>query len=153
MDSYTDPWGKTPRVKLESNAIMPYRAYPSDAGYDLSYHGAVPFVVSPGAVVDIPCGVAVQWPEGHWGLLVGRSSTFRNRGLLVNIAVIDGGFRGELFAICRNITHEYAIISPGERIAQIIPLPLVAESFSDPVQVLELDDTERGVNGFGSSGA
>lgn len=129
------------------------QGYWGDAGYDLHYHGDTPICIEPGAVADIPAGVAVEWPCGMWGFLVGRSSSFRNRGLLVNPAIIDHGFRGDLFAIVRNISDELQWVKPGERIAQIIPLP----TYSIGLDVLrcdvdELSPSERGTQGFGSTG-
>lgn len=143
-------------VKVQSfhpNAAMPQRAYPLDAGYDLTYPGPDEITIDPGECEDVCCGVAIQWPDGVWGFLVGRSSTFRQRGIMVNPAITDGGFRGELFAVCRNISNRTVTILPGERVAQIIPLPILAEGFDAPIEVEELDPSERGVNGFGSSGA
>jgi len=129
------------------------KAHQEDAGYDLHYHGNVPLVIRAGECVDVPAGVAVEWPQGMWGFLVGRSSSFRNRGLLVNPAIIDAGFRGDLFAIVRNIGQEHRVLSPGERVAQIIPMPTNAAGLAVVrCQADELTPSERGTKGFGSSG-
>lgn len=132
------------------NAKMPTRAYPGDAGYDLYYSGERDLLMRPGAVIYIPCHVAMQWPEGIWGFIIGRSSAFQ-RGILVNPTVIDAGWRGELFAYVRNVINQWITIEPGDRVAQIVPMPLLAEG-RELIQVDELDPSERGVNGFGSSG-
>lgn len=140
------------KVKLlDSRAQMPKRAHSDDAGFDLFYNGRDTINIPPLAVVDIPCGVAIEWPDGMWGFLVGRSSTFRKLGLMVNPAIIDNGFRGELFAICRNITHRPVMVHPNARVAQIVPLPTMAVHV-DLVRADELSATVRGANGLGSTG-
>jgi dUTP pyrophosphatase len=147
-------WSGPVKVKAyHPNAAMPQRAYELDAGYDLTYPGPDDITIEPGECEDVCCGVAIQWPDGVWGFLVGRSSTFRQRGIMVNPAITDGGFRGELFAVCRNIGNRTVTVKPGERVAQIIPMPLLADTFAAPIEVEELDPSERGMNGFGSSGA
>ena len=129
----------------------PTRAYEDDAGYDLVYYGHHEIVIGVGESADIPAGVAIEWPPGVWGMLVGRSSSFRNRGLLVNTAVIDPGFRGPLFAIVRNISDTEIVVKPGERVAQIVPLPALAPKM-DMARSESLSPSERGEAGFGSSG-
>lgn len=131
--------------------VQPSQAHSDDAGFDLTFDGHQSIVIAPGECVDVPCGVAIEWPPHTWGLLVGRSSTFRNRGLLVNPAIIDPGFRGHLFAIVRNISHEEHTVTPGERVAQIVPLPALAPKIEMKYSQ-ELSESERGTNGFGSSG-
>lgn len=141
-------------VMLESDALfggatMPTRAHANDAGFDMYVSKRV--TVDPGAFADIPSGVHVQLPEGTWGLLTGRSSTIRNRGLLVVQGVIDEGYRGELFSAVWNLTDHPVTVEAGERIAQLIVMPNVtAECVL--VQVEELGYSERGASGFGSSG-
>lgn len=129
---------------------VPVRAYDDDAGYDLMYHGDGPLTIQPNEVVDVPAGTAMQFPPNVWGLLVGRSSSFRKRGLLVNISVIDPGFRGELFAVVRNVSDRPVEIHPGERVAQIVPLPALAPTYEMLPGMV--DDGTRGQRGFGSSG-
>ena len=123
------------------------RAYPGDAGFDLFCREE--HWIGPGESVDIPLGVRVQLPGGWWGLLTGRSSTLRKRGLLVAQGVIDQGYRGPLYAYVRNMTEEMVRVRDGERLAQLVPLPL----FPGTIELVEdLEDHERGVSGFGSSG-
>ena len=124
------------------------RAYPGDAGFDLYCQGE--HRIGPGESIDVPLGVRVQLPEGWWGLLTGRSSTLRKRGLLVAQGVIDQGYRGPLYAYVHNMTEEMVRVRDGERLAQLIPLPLFP---GGTVLVDDLDDHARGTQGFGSSGA
>lgn len=131
----------------------PRLAHHDDAGFDLTYCGEDDIVINPGQCENVPASIAVQFPPGVWGFVVGRSSTFRHRGLLVNPAVIDPGYRGELAAIVRNISGEVQRITRGQRLAQVVPLPALAPGFA-VMQVDRLDDnTTRGANGFGSTGA
>jgi dUTP pyrophosphatase len=138
-------------TKNEDIHVEPKQAHYDDAGFDLTYDGHQPLYIYPDDHVDIPCGVAMEFPPHTWGLLVGRSSSFRNRGLLVNPAIIDCGYRGHLFAIARNMTQETIRIEPGERVAQIVPLPALAPGM-ELVYAQELSDSSRGEKGFGSSG-
>lgn len=126
----------------------PNRAMAGDAGFDLYCQESV--IVRPGKFVDIDCGVKVQLPEGWWGMLTGRSSTLRKRGLLVHTGIIDNGYRGPLFAGVWNLTSSLVRVEAGERLAQLIPVPI----FPGLVAVVDqLEISERGIKGFGSSGA
>lgn len=136
--------------RFAPDAKRPTRAYSGDAGFDLYYSGDKPLMIRPGGTTHVPSHVAIQWPLDMWGLMIGRSSSFE-KGLLVNPTVIDAGFRGDLFANVRNVSHGWVTIDPGDRIAQIVPMPLLARDISMQ-EVDELDPSDRGSNGFGSSG-
>jgi dUTP pyrophosphatase len=127
----------------------PTRAHPGDAGFDL--HAVGRWVIHAGAWAEIPLGTSVKCPEHTWALLTGRSSTFRNRRLLVGQGVIDTGYTGPLFAVVRNLGDTTEVVEDGERIAQLVLMPNLAESI-ELVQVESLPGTSRGSNGFGSSG-
>lgn len=117
-----------------------------DAGFDLfvSKDTKIP----PGQVADVPTGVYLSPKDKLWFHIFGRSSTFRKRGLIVNIAVIDHGYRGELFAIAHNFTNKTVKVFAGERICQIVPHRLIPCRFSQG----ELAGSKRGKGGFGSTG-
>ena len=126
----------------------PTRAMPGDAGFDL-YCQEDKVRIAPGEFRDIHCGVRAQLPEGWWGMLTGRSSTLRKKGLLVHTGVIDNGYRGPLFAGVWNLTNHEVFVCRGERVAQFIPIPI----FPGLVAVVDsLEVSERGARGFGSSG-
>lgn len=129
---------------------QPTKAYEDDAGFDLYCDIDTPIDILPGQCVDIPAGVHVQWPDQMWGLLIGRSSTFRTHGLMVNPGIIDTGYRGPLFAVTRNISNFTVTVNPGDRIAQIIPM--VTNAHDMVMTYGSLDPSDRGSNGFGSSG-
>lgn len=136
---------------LTGQPRIPTRAYPDDAGYDLYVSETT--TIPPGAFVDIPTGVAVQLPEWAWGMLTGRSSTLRKRGLLVNTGIIDAGYRGELYAGAFNLTQQEVVVEAGDRIAQLIILENSTAVTEMPlIPDEQLDPHDRGTNGFGSSG-
>lgn len=131
----------------------PRRQHRGDAGYDLVVQGD--WTIEPGGFVDVPHGIErVQLPEGVWALICGRSSTLRRRRLLVVQGVIDQGYRGPLFCGVQNLSAERMRIRDGERIAQLIPLPLesarlvLRQTTDDDIEV-----SDRDAAGFGSTGA
>jgi len=132
---------------LDPDAIMPLQAYENDAGWDL--HVLRETSIMPGRGWDVRTGIAVAIPTGHYGRIIGRSSAFRRRGVLVVEGVIDSGFRGELFSYAYNVSNDKVVLERGDSIAQLIisPVPHV-----EWVQVEELYGSERGKQGFGSSG-
>lgn len=125
----------------------PWRQFDGDAGFDLVVTEAV--TIPSNGFADVPCGVCVELPSGTWGMLTGRSSTIRQRGLLVNQGIIDNGYRGEMFAAAWNLTGHDVRVEKGERIAQLIVLPL---STCGVERVEELSVSSRGTMGFGSTG-
>lgn len=135
--------------KVGPSGKLPTRGHKFDAGLDL--YVAQDVVVPPHEFVDIPTDVAGALPNHHWGLLTGRSSTLRKHGLLIHTGVIDQGYRGELFAGVMNLTDKPVRVKAGDRIAQLIPVPM-PRSIVEPIRVDELPAGERGSAGFGSTG-
>lgn len=129
---------------------MPTRAYPTDAGLDLYVSEQV--TIPPGGFRDVPAGISVELGESQWGLVTGRSSALRERGLLIHSGIIDSGYRGPLFAGAFNLSSEEVTLKAGERVAQFI-LMHNSTRFVDPIPVAQLNPSPRGTNGFGSSGA
>ena len=127
----------------------PTRAYRGDAGYDLRVARDTRIHID--AFVDVDLGIKVQLPSNMWAMVTGRSSTLRKRGILVAQGIIDSGYRGPMFAGCRNLSNEVVELNRGERVAQLIPMPLIAPrlelKYADG-----LEPSDRGENGFGSSG-
>lgn len=134
-------------TSLGAYAKRPEKAHPHDAGWDLftSYYTVCP----PGDSVDVPTSIAVEIPPGFYGHIIGRSSTFRKHKLHVYEAVIDSGYRGELYVQVFNPGEEEVAVYSGQRLGQLIilPVPLV-----EWVKMDELAHSERGKNGFGSTG-
>lgn len=136
------------RIQLADGHEPPQRAYPDDAGLDLTCIGE--HILYPGQFADLHTQVeAVQLPDGYWGMITGRSSTLRQHGLHVPVAVIDPGWRGPLYVGVWNLSRNPVTIHPGQRLGQLILIP------NNPaaVQAVEkVDDAPRGIKGFGSSG-
>lgn len=132
----------------DGTQCLPTRAYTGDAGWDLYVSESV--WVPAGQFRDIPCGVGVALPEDTWGMLTGRSSTLRNRGLLVHQGVIDQGYRGPLFAGVFNLGPDATLVEAGARIAQLIVIPMHDHQVE---YVDRLRPGVRGSAGFGSSGS
>lgn len=123
-------------------------AYQGDAGIDLPVLDDMR--VPPGELVDVRTGWAAAIPAGHYGRIVGRSSCFRKKGLLVIEGVIDAGFRGELFTAVYNPTHMSRFVNRGDSLAQLIVSPIPKSHHIEVVD--KLPESERGERGFGSSG-
>lgn len=135
--------------RLDAPDLLPTHAHGDDAGFDLIT--SVETKIEPGAFADVPCGCAVQLPPGVWGMVTGRSSTIRKHQLLVNPGIIDTGFRGALFAGTWNLGDAPFVVPVGMRIAQLILLPNLAAGMV-PVPTAQLDPSDRGTSGFGSTG-
>lgn len=133
---------------VSEGAEEPRRGYADDAGLDLIVSEAR--VVHPGEFVDIPCGVSVELPAWSFGMITGRSSTLRKRGLMVSQGIIDAGYRGPLFAGVWNLTDGPVKVEAGERVAQLI----ILHNGTRLVQVQQVDEIDRGpVDGRGVFGS
>lgn len=141
------------KVKLVDGALPPHRAYQGDAGLDL--HVLEDTFVFENTYADVRSGVHIALPEGWYCRIVGRSSAFRKKGVMVLEGIIDAGFRGELFttAFCpptgKSAQERGVWLLKGESICQLIvqPVPHVVVSLTH-----DLPESARGAAGFGSSG-
>lgn len=132
--------------KLTAHAKLPTRAHPGDAGLDLYAADDDPY--RPDEVFTVGTGVAIAIPKGMVGLVCGRSS-LNVKGLISTGGVIDHGYTGEIKIALLNMTGEHGCIRRGERVAQLLLLPIESPSVCE---VPELPDSERGDRGFGSTG-
>lgn len=138
-----------PIVRLREDARLPERAYPGDAGLDLST--CEPLRLEPGERAVVPTGLAVAIPEGFAGYVQPRSGLAARHGIAVvnSPGLIDSGYRGEIRVVLLNTDRENVFVAAaGERIAQLVVLPVPELEL---VELDELPGTERGVRGFGSS--
>lgn len=136
--------------RLDPAVELPRYAYEGDAGLDLRANATVD--IAPYERVLIPTGIAIGLPDGYAGFVQPRSGLAIKKGLsIVNTpGLIDARYRGELMVIAINLdAHETIHIERGDRIAQLViqQVPVVHLR-----EVEELDETERGAGGFGSSG-
>jgi dUTP pyrophosphatase len=101
--------------------------------------------------VKVPTGLAVAIPEGYVGLIFARSGLATKFGVAPAncVGVIDSDYRGEVIVGLSNHSGEDYVIQPGERIAQLVLMPIVQAGIT---VVDDLDDTQRGTGGFGSTG-
>ena len=130
----------------ESKEFLPQRANPTDAGADLK--STENLIISPGEQAMVDCGVAVKIPVGYAGLVFNRSSQGKH-GISIphGVGVIDSDYRGNIKVILRNNSDVPYTISRGNRIAQLVIVPIMLADFKDI-----WNDTERGSGGFGSTG-
>ena len=136
-------------LKLDKELPTPRCAHPGDAGLDL--YARYPAVLAPGERAAVATGVAVAIPPGSVGLVTPRSGLAARNGVgVVNSpGLIDAGYRGEIRVVLINHGRELFEIARGDRIAQLLVVPCSAPE----VELVEqLDETERGSDGFGSSG-
>lgn len=108
-------------------------------------------IIHPGETVKIPSGLAVKIPDGYFGGVFARSGLSTKQGLrpATAVSVIDSDYIGEIFIPIHNDSNEIRAIEHGQRICQLVILPYLNAEFEE---VDKLEDTERGDNGFGSSG-
>ena len=135
--------------KLDKELPTPERAHAGDAGLDLRARESV--ALDPGDRGMVPTGIAIAIPRGHAGLVVPRSGLAARHGIgVVNApGLIDAGFRGEVHVILVNHGTERVELARGDRIAQLVVLPVAMVSLE---LVDELPATDRGAGGFGSTG-
>lgn len=135
--------------KMSENAIMPEYASVGSAGADL-YNASGEVTVGAGESVAIGTGIAMQIPEGYVGLVYARSGLACKSGLAPanKVGVIDSDYRGEIKVVLYNHSKEARTVASGERIAQIVIAPFIRCEFEEG----EIDSTQRGEGGFGSTG-
>jgi dUTP pyrophosphatase len=140
-----------PIQRLREDAVVPARAYPGDAGLDLTACERVE--LGPGERALVGTGLAIAIPDGYAGYVQPRSGLAAKHGITIvnSPGLVDSGYRGELRVILLNTdARETFVVEPGMRIAQLVLLEIPAV---DPVVVDELPGSERGERGFGSSSA
>ena len=137
--------------RLRPDATLPAYQTNHAAGMDLAACLDGPVELAPGEIRMIPCGFAMALPDGFEAQVRPRSGLASRHGVtLANTpGTIDADYRGEVRAPLINLGRESFIVEPGMRIAQMVIAPV---SRAELVEVEELDDTQRGAGGFGSTG-
>lgn len=130
---------------------LPIRASAGAAGSDLCAAISEPLTLNPGEWFTFKTGLHMSIPDGVAGLVIPRSGLAHKNGLTVlnGPGLIDGDYTGDVGVILVNQGVEPLVIEPGMRVAQILFVPFFAPQF---VIVDELENTERGEGGFGSTG-
>ncbi len=129
---------------------IPRRAHPDDAGLDLS--AAKDTEIAPGGICVVNTGIRMAIPKGYVGLLCLRSGfavDYPDLCLVNNVGIIDSGYTGNIKAVFENVGSGDCKIRRGTRFAQLVIVPCLLGS---PQFVEDLEDTERGDDGFGSTG-
>lgn len=135
-----------PVRRVHPEATLPTRAHPEDAGLDL--YALEDVILGPGEGRMARSGVAFALPRGTVGMIADRSSMAR-KGIKTAGGIIDAGYRGEVQVVFWNLSREEVRIARGDRMAQMLILPIETPAVQE---VQELDETQRGSGGFGSTG-
>ena len=137
--------------KLRDNAIIPTRGSEKAAGYDLYACIPEPAEIKPHSTVKIGTGLALAIPDGYFGAIFARSGLAAKQSLRPSncVGVADSDYRGEYIVALHNDGEETRTVNPGDRIAQLVVMPYLSVCFEETD---ELDETERGSGGFGSTG-
>lgn len=134
-------------IMLDEFAYMPVRAHETDAGLDLRTPEDV--AIRPGRSAVIDTGVHIQIPDGYYGKLESKSGLNVKHGVVSKGGVIDSGYTGSIKAKIYNDGSEPYTFHAGDKIVQLLIIPCMVPEL---VEVTGFPDTDRGANGFGSSG-
>ena len=134
-------------VRLSADARISSRGSLAAAGFDL--HSIEGGRISPGGRLCVHTGLQVAIPSGFYGRIAPRSGLSLRHGIDVGAGVVDGDYRGELCVILFNFGDSVFEFASGDRIAQLVVEKIFV---GEAVEVSSLDETVRGVSGFGASG-
>ena len=137
--------------KLKNNAQLPTRGSAYAAGYDLYACLDEAITIDAGETVKVGTGLSIAVPEGYFGAIFARSGLAAKEGLRPAncVGVADSDYRGEYIVALHNDSNVTRTVTPNERIAQLVIMPFLSVTFEE---AQELDETERGAGGFGSTG-
>ncbi len=137
--------------KLSATACLPERGSAYAAGYDLFADIQENVEIAPHTTYMVNTGVAMEIPEGYWGGIFARSGLSAKEGLRPAncVGVVDADYRGPICVALHNDGDVARIITPGQKVAQMVVVPFLSVEFEE---VAELSDTVRGAGGFGSTG-
>lgn len=135
------------KIKLDEGARMPLRVHRQDAGLDL--HSMEMATIFPGEAWTFDTGVHIALEPGTYGKIESKSGLNVKHDIVSCGGVVDEGFTGSIRVKLYNLGHEAYTFYPGDKIAQLVIMPYLAPKLE---AVDELDETERGSRGFGSSG-
>ena len=135
--------------RIHPDAVMPAYAHASDAGMDV--RSVRELVIPPGGRALVPTGLVVNLPAGYEAQVRPRSGLALKAGVTVlnSPGTIDAGYRGEIGVILANFGQDDFKVNVGDRIAQLVITPVLQPVV---VEATEVDSTDRGAGGFGSTG-
>ncbi len=133
--------------KLSEDAILPKYAKADDAGMD--FYSNQDTQILPNERKLINTGISIAIPKGYVGLIWDKSGIATKHGVKTMAGVIDSGYRGEIKILFHNLSNETYLIEKNKKIAQMLIQPVEQREI---VEVEELDNTDRGTGGFGSTG-
>ena len=138
-------------LRMTDSAKLPERGSVSAAGYDLFADVAEDVTIAPHETKKIGTGLAMEIPEGYFGGIFARSGLSAKEGLRPAncVGVVDSDYRGEIKVALHNDGEQARVITPAEKIAQLVVVPFLSVDFNE---VSNLSDTARGEGGFGSTG-
>lgn len=141
------------KVKLlHDNAQLPKRETPGSAGHDLRACITEDMVIAAGSTAHLPTGIAIEMENANYvAIIAARSSMAAKYGITManGIGVIDSDYRGEISVLLRNQSEQDFVVHPGDRVAQLLLLPV---DLPELVECEHLSETQRGNGGFGSTG-
>lgn len=147
-ETFSNSFYNVPKVKLiKENAIVPTKANEHDVGHDL--YSVEEGVIPSGGRACVQTGIVIVPPNGYYGRICPRSGLAVKYGIDVGAGIIDPGYRGEVGVVLFNHGDKDFEYKVGDKIAQLVFHQVNCNGF---IQVEELDNTERGEKGFGSSG-
>ena len=137
--------------RLTDSAKLPDRGSAFAAGYDLFADVTEDVTIEPHETKMIGTGLAMEIPEGYFGGIFARSGLSAKEGLRPAncVGVVDSDYRGEIKVALHNDGETERVVTPEQKIAQLVVVPFLPVSFNE---VKELSDTVRGAGGFGSTG-
>ena len=135
------------KIMLEPTAFMPVRAHETDAGLDLRsrWHTLIPAHGS----AEFDTGVHIELPHGWYGKIESKSGLNVKHGVVSLGGTIDEPYRGSIVVKLYNMSDEDYVVNAGDKVAQLVIMPYLAPKLE---VVDELSETERGANGWGSTG-
>ena len=133
--------------RLTETAILPEKAHQGDLGYDVFADEDV--LIPAGKYKLVSTGISITSSNGKYGFIIKDRSSIAVKGLFTHAGVIDAGYTGEIKVLFHNNSSTAIKIEHGDKIAQLVPQPVVNFEVEE---VEELFETKRGKNGFGSTG-
>ncbi len=141
--------------RLDEYVKIPTRSNPSDAGLDVYANLRDPIAIEPRQSAIVPTGLKFGVPHGYMLQVMNRSSVAAKRSLVVGAHVIDSGYNGEVFINLHNVGDKTQIVRFGDKIAQLVMVPVVAfrpQLVGDDLYRQAITISDRGDGALGSTG-